>query len=140
MKGSDDMEKVQMKQVTPIRNQPRGSRSRASRHQPPPALPLALAGRTPRKARGLLFTRPNEGAMLFMPCSDVHTVGMRHRLDVAFVDASGMVVDAYRDVGPFRRLRGRGAVAVVERFSSCASPWFSLGDRLGVIRVEGGRS
>lgn len=103
------------------------------------ALPLALAGGSARKARGLLFTRPNEGALLLMPCGDVHTVGMRHRLDIAFVDAAGVVLESYRSVGPFRRLRRKGAVAVVERFSSCASPWFSEGDRVGVVRVEGGR-
>ena len=103
------------------------------------ALPLVLAGGSARKARGLLFTRPNEGALLLMPCGDVHTVGMRHRLDIAFVDAAGVVLESYRSVGPFRRLRRKGAVAVVERFSSCASPWFSAGDRVGVVRVEGGR-
>lgn len=139
MKGSDAMEKVQVKEARAERGRSQSAYPRAPRDTPTPVLPLALAGRAPRKARGLLFTRPDEGAMLFMPCCDVHTVGMRHRLDVAFIDASGLVVDAYRDVGPFRRLRGKGAVAVVERFSSCASPWFSLGDRLGVVRVEGGR-
>lgn len=102
-------------------------------------LPLAFAVSGMRKARGLLFKRPREGALLLMPCGDVHTVGMRHRLDIAFVDAAGVVLESYRSVGPFRRLRRKGAVAVVERFSSCESSWFSAGDRVGVVRVEGGR-
>ena len=104
------------------------------------ALSLSLAGRTAQKARGLLFSKPDDGALLLMPCSDVHTVGMRHRLDIAFVDATGLVVEAHRDVGPFRRLRRRGAAAVVERFASCASPWFEAGDRRGMVRMRGGGS
>lgn len=103
------------------------------------ALPLTLAGGAASKARGLLFSRPNCGALLLMPCNDVHTVGMRHRLDIAFVDAAGCVVECHRDVGPFRRLRNKKAVAVVERFSSCSSPWFSQGDRMGVVNMEGVR-
>lgn len=102
-------------------------------------VPLTLAGRAARKARGLLFSKQSGGALLLMPCNDVHTVGMKHRLDIAFVDAGGCVVECHRDVGPFRRLRNRQAVAVVERFSSCASPWFSPGDLVGVVGVKGER-
>lgn len=102
--------------------------------------PLALAGRARCKARGLLFSRPNEEVLLLMPCNDVHTAGMRHNLDIAFMDAAGTVLEAHCGVGPFRRLRRRDAVAVAERFSSCATPWFSEGDRVGVARMEGGRS
>ena len=103
------------------------------------AVPLSLAGRISRRARGLLLSEPSEGMLLLMPCSDVHTAGMRHKLDVAFVDATGLVLEAHRDVGPFRRLLKRGAAAVVERFSSCSGPWFEEGDRVGMVRLEGGR-
>ena len=64
---------------------------------------------------------------------------MHRRLDIAFVDERGLVLEAHRDVGPFRRLRNRAAVGVVERFSSCSSPWFSAGDRVGVVCLEGER-
>lgn len=103
------------------------------------AQPLLVATSAPRKARGLLFAREHAEALLLAPCCDVHTVGMRHRLDIAFVDAQGLVLEAHRDVGPFRRLRNNGAAAVVERFSSCASPWFSTGDRVGVVCLKGER-
>ena len=100
---------------------------------------LALAVRTARKARGLLLTAPNDKALLLMPCNDVHTAGMRHRLDIAFVDAQGLVLEAHRDVEPCRRLRNKSAEAVVERFSSCATPWFTAGDRVGVVCMKGDR-
>lgn len=99
--------------------------------------PLLLATHAARKTKGLLFSREHADALLLAPCCDVHTAGMHRRLDIAFVDARGCVLEAYRDVGPFRRLRNKGAAAVVERFSSCSSPWFSAGDRMGVVRLEG---
>lgn len=98
--------------------------------------PLALATSAARRARGLLLAAPGNGALLLVPCSDVHTVGMRRRLDIAFVDEEGRVLEAHRDVGPLRRLRNRRAVAVVERFSSCSSPWFAAGDRLALAHVR----
>lgn len=101
--------------------------------------PLLFATRTARKARGLLFSHEHAEALLLAPCNDVHTAGMHRRLDIAFVDVRGLVLEAHRDVGPFRRLRNRAAVAVVERFSSCSSPWFSPGDRVGVVCLEGER-
>ncbi len=99
---------------------------------------LGLATSLAKRMRGLLLSRPDEGALLLLPCADVHTVGMGRRIDVAFVDGTGCVLAAYRDVGPFRRLRHRGAAAVVERFSSCSTPWFEPGDRMGVVPVKGG--
>lgn len=103
-------------------------------------VPLDVATGFLRRARGLLLAKPTDKALLLLPCSDVHTVGMRHRLDIAFVDAEGVVMRSCRDVGPFRRLRERGAAAVIERFSSCAAPWFEEGDRIGLERVKGERS
>lgn len=103
------------------------------------ASPLALSLGLFERARGLLFRRPGDEAMLFLPCNDIHTVGMRRRIDVAFVDATGLVMEAHRDVGPLRRLRNRGAVAVLERFSTTATPWLEPGDRLGIIAMKGER-
>lgn len=82
------------------------------------------------------MSQPGEGMLLLVPCGDVHTVGMRRRLDIAFVDGEGRVIESHRDVGPMRRLRNRRAAAVIERFSSCSSPWFAKGDRLGVVCWE----
>lgn len=101
--------------------------------------PLLIAARFRRKAKGLLFSPEHAGALLLAPCNDVHTAGMRHRLDISFVDAQGLVLEAHRDVGPCRRLRNKSAEAVVERFSSCATPWFTAGDRVGVVCMKGDR-
>ena len=87
-----------------------------------------LAGSHFAKTRGLLFTRPHDKTLLLMPCNDVHTVGMRHRLDIAFLDMHGRVLQTHQNVGPFRRLRNRHAVAVLERFSTCASAWYEKDD------------
>lgn len=91
---------------------------------------LMLATRTRSKAAGLLFRSPNDKALLLVSCNDVHTVGMRHAIDVAFVNYQGKVLEAHRSVGPLRRLRNPKAVAVVERFSSCDAPWFAKGDQV----------
>ena len=96
---------------------------------------LKLAGRFPARVKGLLRSKPG-GVLLLMPCNDVHTVGMRHAIDVAFVDRLGRVVEAHRSVGPLHRLRNAKAVAVVERFASCDSPWFAKGDQ---VVISGGR-
>lgn len=100
-------------------------------------LPVSFAGRLGARIRGLLAQKPTGRALVLMPCRDVHTVGMRHRLDVAFVDASGRVLSVHRDIGPFRRLRHRQAVAVLERFSSCSTPWFRPGDQVGISGMRG---
>ena len=100
---------------------------------------MLIAARFRRKAKGLLFSPEHAGALLLAPCNDVHTAGMRHRLDIAFVDAQGLVLEAHRDVEPCRRLRNKSAEAVVERFSSCATPWFTAGDRVGVVCMKGDR-
>ena len=84
----------------------------------------------------LLLSGPSDKALLLVSCNDVHTVGMRHAIDVAFVDRLGRVVEAHRSVGPLRRLRNAKAVAVVERFASCDAPWFAEGDQ---VVISGGR-
>ena len=91
--------------------------------------PLLIAARFRRKAKGLLFSPEHAGALLLAPCND----------DIAFVDAQGLVLEAHRDVEPCRRLRNKSAEAVVERFSSCATPWFTAGDRVGVVCMKGDR-
>ncbi|MBM3674415.1 MAG: DUF192 domain-containing protein [Actinobacteria bacterium] len=51
----------------------------------------APTGRRER-ARGLLGRADFEGAMVLRPCRSVHTCGMRFAIDVAFCNASGVVV------------------------------------------------
>lgn len=89
------------------------------------------------RLRGLLFTRPSGRTMLLVPCRSVHTFGMSYDLDIAFINAQGEVVAAYRDVRPARRLGARGAVAVLERCSAAAGPWPQAGEMLMLSAVQG---
>lgn len=92
------------------------------------------------RLRGLLGKDYQAGSILLLPCCDIHTLGMRENIDVAFVDKSGQVLEAYRDVKPRRRLRNKSAVAVVERFATQELPWFEAGDLVGLSRHPAARA
>ena len=94
--------------------------------------PLRIAATFWQKAKGLLLASPQSfsGTLLMPDCADVHTFGMRHRIDVAFADGAGVVVAVHRNVGSCRRLKHRRAVYALERFSLPDSPWLEEGDRL----------
>lgn len=66
------------------------------------------------------------------PCCDIHTFGMKFPIDVAFVDARGVVIAAVRHVSPARRLRYRKACMVLER-RSCKDAWFEPGQAVFVL-------
>lgn len=70
-----------------------------------------------------------DGALMLVPCNDIHTFAMRHAIDVAFVAADGVVLETHRDVLPNHRLRNKRAVATFERFAS-EETWFCPGDRI----------
>lgn len=77
-----------------------------------------------------LFGRPGfDGALLLVPCHDIHTFGMSRPIDVAFVAADGTVIESHRNVEPCHRLKNREAAATVERYAT-AAPWFAPGDRI----------
>lgn len=91
------------------------------------------------RARGLLFRRRSwlgeGGSLLLVPCSSIHSLLMRHPIDVAFVDARGRVLRSEERVRPGRILRCAGAVAVLERFSPAQgehSPWPQEGEGLAL--------
>jgi hypothetical protein len=44
------------------------------------------------RRRGLLGRDSLEGALVLRPCRWVHTIGMRFGLDIAYLDADGVVV------------------------------------------------
>lgn len=48
------------------------------------------------RARGVLGRDHLEGALVLDPCRWVHTIGVRFPLDVAYLDADGVVVKAVR--------------------------------------------
>lgn len=87
-----------------------------------------------KRLRGLLFKAPDDKAVLLVPCADVHTFGMRHSIDVAFIDVQGVVMSSYQGVCPRKRLRQKGAAAVLERFSGSGKKWVQPGDRLGITK------
>ena len=98
---------------------------------------LRLAGSFKSRVVGLLGSAPTNNLMLLMPCCDVHTFGMKQAIDVAFVGSDGLVLKAYEHVMPYRRLKCRGAVAALERFSSCSGSWFSSGQKIGISLYGG---
>lgn len=81
------------------------------------------------RLRGLKRLRGFGGVLMLAPCRDVHTFGMGHPIDIAFVASEGRVLASYRGVPPGRRLRCRKAAAVLERFA-CQEPWPDPGDCL----------
>ena len=68
-----------------------------------------------------------EGALMLVPCNDIHTIGMRKPIDVAFVARDGLVLESHRAVRPNKRLKNRKAAATIERFSS-EEAWYEPGD------------
>ena len=49
---------------------------------------------------------PAEGeGLLLSPCKGIHMVGMNYPIDVAFLDAAGLVVATYADLQPWQRTR-----------------------------------
>jgi uncharacterized membrane protein (UPF0127 family) len=78
---------------------------------------VAVADSWWSRLRGLL-ARPRlsrgEG-LLLLECGSVHTLGMAYPIDVAFVDAEGLVVRSLEGLGPFRvGLGGPEAVHALE--------------------------
>ena len=110
---------------------------------------LRVAATAFARARGLLGRRPEwlgkDGVLLLAPCDNIHTFGMRCPIDVAFVDARGVVVASREALAPGRICGFRGAVAALERPSpgvetACglagSERWFRVGDVIGMEIVN----
>lgn len=48
------------------------------------------------RSKGLLGRDGIDGAIVLRPCRSVHTLGMRFPLDIAYLDAEGMVIRIVR--------------------------------------------
>jgi uncharacterized membrane protein (UPF0127 family) len=85
------------------------------------------------RRRGLLGCDSAEGALVLTPARAVHTLGMRFDLDVAFLDADGVVLDTTamrRHRLGLPRWRAR---TVVEAQAGAFARWsLRPGDRLEV--------
>ena len=90
--------------------------------------------RAHERLRGLLFREPDDKVRALVPCNAVHTVGMAHEIDIAFIDGAGTVLAAHRRVGKRRRLRCAGARMTLERFAD-ERPWFTAGDRVSLESI-----
>ena len=55
----------------------------------------------------------NNDALIIKPCDAIHTLTMKHAIDVVFVDEHGVIVKAV-SVERFRFVRCQGAVAAIE--------------------------
>ena len=76
---------------------------------------LEIPDRHRHRARGLLGRDGFEGAMLLRRCRSVHTLGMRFRLEVRFLDEAACELRVVAEVPPNRLVCHRGAAAVLER-------------------------
>lgn len=98
---------------------------------------FATASSTLGKLVGLFAFGRDDGVVLMLPrCRDIHTAGMRAPIDVAFVDARGIVLLSVRGLGAWRRVRCPGAVAVLERYADSGAPWPSEGSWVGTFHPE----
>ncbi len=93
----------------------------------PIEIPVRVARSFAARLRGLMLQRAGavDAAGLLLPrCASVHTVGMRFRLDVAFVDADGTVLDVHHDLGAWRvcvcRAAAAGRIDALELAAGCA--------------------
>jgi uncharacterized membrane protein (UPF0127 family) len=68
---------------------------------------IGMADRWWRRLRGLIGRPPptRGSGLLITPCQAVHTLGMRHPLDVLFLDRAGRVVAVYEALAPVSRTR-----------------------------------
>ena len=85
------------------------------------------------KAKGLLGRDGIEGAVVLRPCRWVHTMGMRFALDIAYLDAAGVVIKAvdmhrYRIGVPLWRSR-----TVIEAAAGAFDRWgLRVGDPIEI--------
>lgn len=96
---------------------------------------VEVAGTATGRGRGLLGRSsldPGHG-MWIAPCPQVHTIGMRFPIDVAFCGGDGTVLHTVRSMRPWRVSRwvrgGAGALEVAAGVLGAAG--VEVGDRLG---------
>ena len=111
------------------------------RREPPAPARVIFTLSLLERARGLLGRSPSwlgaGGLLVLAPCRSVHTFGMRHPLDIAFIDGDGHVLKALSGMPPRRMTGCRGARIVIERFSSpCNGRWFEVGEELGIAALD----
>ncbi len=76
--------------------------------------------------------------VVLLGCDSIHTIGMGYAIDVAFVDADGLVMDSIRGLPPGKVVTRRGASLVFERPAS-PEPWMTHGGSVEVTRSRSTR-
>jgi len=96
-----------------------------------------IAETAPTRRRGLLGAENVEVALVLTPCNWVHSIGMRHALDVAYLDPAGTVLKTQR-LAPYRAtLPVRGAHTVIEAAHGSFSRWGVEPGRVIEVRRAG---
>ena len=92
-----------------------------------------LAGKRRARRRGLLGRDGVDGALVLRPCRQVHTIGMRFPIDVAWCSRDGRVLHSAR-LAPWRLSRVVwGAHFVIETEAGTLDRWnVAPGDLLEV--------
>ena len=93
-----------------------------------------VLSRIVERLRGMKGISEENSHVVLVPCCDIHTFGMKAPIDVAFIDARGVVIAVHRHVVPGRRIRNASARLVVERFSH-QGVWYERGDDLFKLPV-----
>ncbi|MEA3020903.1 MAG: uncharacterized protein QOI47_2427 [Actinomycetota bacterium] len=95
---------------------------------------LEVADGIAARTRGLLGRDGLDGALLLRPAMQVHTLGMRFAIDIAFCDRDLNVVSIVRDMRPWRMGRPRiGVRAVIEAETGSFVRWnLAVGDALEI--------
>ncbi len=90
---------------------------------------LVIASSFRSRLRGLLATQPHRNIVMLLPCKAVHTLGMKHAIDIAFVSDTGKVLKSRRGVLPGEiSLSAKHSAYVLEQFFDPSSWWFSEND------------
>lgn len=72
---------------------------------------------------------------VFPRCRSIHSLGMDHALDVAFVDGEGEVLKVVRSLGPNRIRTCPHASWVMERLAA-GDCWVKQGDKVRILGME----
>jgi len=99
---------------------------------------VSIASTFAARSRGLLFTSglDQREALLILPCSAIHTIGMRYAIDALFVDEQAIVIARRERLPPWRLASFQGARAVLEMAAGAAE---QAGLRPGEVLRDLGR-
>lgn len=102
-----------------------------------------VAATPAQRLRGLLgrpALRDGEG-LLLSPCASVHTLFLRHPIEVVFLAADGAVLRVVPHLRPWRGASRRGARSVLELPpGTCARAGIGVGDRLAATPTAPART